>query len=166
LPLVREIKSAVLRKVQIVQPFEALAIEGADERLDARRFRVEHQQPFTAIADIEPPVLVYLHAVRPAVVLDDELPLPFRINAEYAAERDVHHPQVAVAVEARPFEKTLDFDAAAVRFGPCVAARFAEATGQCGKDLRPDELGLLEWVMHGASVTGASFAVSGADCNR
>src|SRR5581483_5689172 len=114
LPLVGEVQIAVVREVQVVEALEALAERGLDDGLDAAAPRVEEHQPALVVGDEDAPVLVDLQPVRPAVVLNDEVPFALRVDAEDAPEGDVDAPQVAVAVERRALEEAVDLGAAAV----------------------------------------------------
>jgi hypothetical protein len=77
-----------------------------------------------------------LHAIRPAVVLQRELPFAPTINPKDAAEGDVDDPEHPVAVETGALQEALDFDSAPVRLGPGVASFPAEAFRQRRKQLR------------------------------
>jgi hypothetical protein len=57
---------------------------------------------------------VELEAVGPAVVLHDEVPFLLRRDAEDAAKRDVHNPEVALAVERWALEEAFDLGSLAV----------------------------------------------------
>jgi hypothetical protein len=96
------------------------------------------------------------HAVGPAVILHGELPFTLGVDPEYPAEGDVDDPQITVAIEARSLEETLDFHAAAIRFGPFVATFLAKMCGQGSENLRLDVLGLLKRVVH--SLDRSSFS--------
>src|SRR5918992_1590582 len=66
-------------------------------------------------------VMADLQPVGPAVVLRHEVPLAGRADFEDPAEGDVDAPQVAFAVERRPFEEAVHRGALAVGIGPCGA---------------------------------------------
>src|SRR3990172_3624072 len=148
LSLVGEVEIAVGREVQVVQALEALAVGGLEQRLDPSAPRVEYQQPALVVGDEDPPVLVDLEAVRPAVVLDGELPLAPGRDPEHAPEGNVDEPEVAVAIEGRPLQEALDLGPLAVRVGPGRAAPVAELLRHRHEELRLDQLGLLERVEH------------------
>src|SRR5207247_5598464 len=100
--------------------------------LDFPRLRVEQHQPALVVGDENPAALVDLQPVRPAVVLHDQLPFPFRVDPEYAPEGNVHAPQVPVAIERGTFEKAVDLSSAPVGVGPSGAALLAELRRQRG----------------------------------
>src|SRR5688572_29898152 len=143
LALVGEVEVAVRGEVQIVEALEALAVGAAEQRLQLPRLRIEHQQPLLVAGDVGAPVLVKLEPVGPAVVLDDQLPILLRRDAENATEGNVHDPEVAVAVERGPFEEAFDLRALAVGIGPGSAPLLAELRRHRGIDLGLD---LLQWL--------------------
>ena len=73
-------------------------------------------------------------------------------DAEDAAERNVHNPEVAVAVERGPSRK--HSTSASWRLGSdqARAAPVTELCGQGREHLGLDQLGLFEWVEHGCFV--------------
>ena len=148
LALIREIEVAVRGEVEIVEALEALAEGGFEDGLELAGLGIEDQEPLLVIGDERAAILVELQAVRPAVVLDDELPLLLRRNPEDAAKGDVHAPQVALPVERRGLEKALNLRALAVRVGPGAAALVAELLWNGGIDLRLDQFELLEGIEH------------------
>jgi hypothetical protein len=91
---------------------------------------------------------VEFHSVRPAVVLDDEIPRAFRIDAENSPEWRVDDEQVSVPIESRTFEKAFDFGVLTVGIGPAGAALFAELARHRREDFGFDELERFEWIEH------------------
>src|SRR5262249_47102995 len=114
LPLVGEVEVAVGGEVQVVQALKTLAEGGFEYWFQSCGLRVEHQQTLLVIRDEGTAILVELEAVRPAVVLHDEVPFLLRRDAEDAAERDVHDPEVALAIERRALEEAFDLGSLAV----------------------------------------------------
>src|SRR5688572_1240457 len=90
-----------------------------------------------------------LEAVRPAVVLRCEIPIALRADAENPAERDVHAPEVALAVEGRTLEEAVDQGALAVGIRPGGAAPFPELRRQGCEALHLELFYLLKRVQHG-----------------
>ena len=140
LPLIGEVEIAVVGEVQIVEALEALAERGAEHLLHLAPLRIEGKQPAAVISDEGAAVAVELQAVRPAVVLHDELPLALRVDAEDAAERNVDAPKVALPVERRPLEKRIDLRPLAVGIRPGGAAALAELLRQRAEPLHLDFL--------------------------
>src|SRR5665213_3159035 len=140
---------------QIVQPLEGLAVARGENRLDFARRRIEQQKAELVVGDVDASVAMDLQAVGPAVILDDELAFELRRQAEDAAERDVDEIEIAVAVEARPFEERIDLLAEPVGVGPCGALRAAKAVGQADMNLGLD----ANWRRedeHGAPLSSAN----------
>src|SRR6266704_4164166 len=135
--------------MQVVQSLEALAERRGEVSLDLRGLRVEQHQAALVVGDEKPAAIVDLQAVRPAVILDDELPFSFRVDPEYAPERNVHAPQVSVAVERRSFEEAVHLRSAPVGVGPGGAALLAELRRQRSEGPRLDAFDFLERVVHG-----------------
>src|SRR2546426_1014570 len=106
------------------------------------------------VGDENPAALVDLQPVRPAVVLNDELPFSFRVDAEYAPEGNVHAPQVSLAVERGTFEEAVHLRSAPVGVGPGGAALLAELRGQRSVRPRLDAFDFLERVVHGKTPGG------------
>ncbi len=148
LSLVGEIEIAVVREMQIVQALEALAERSGEVSLDFPRLRVEQHQAALVVGDENPAAFVDLQPVRPAVVLHDQLPFPFRVDPEYAPKGNVHAPQVPVAIERGTFEKAVDLSSAAVGVGPSGAALLAELRWKRGERPRLDAFDFLEGVVH------------------
>jgi len=140
--------------MQIVQALEALAERRGEVSLDLAGLRVEQHQAALVVGDENPAALVDLQPVRPAVVLNDELPFSFRVDAEYAPEGNVHAPQVSLAVERGTFEEAVHLRSAPVGVGPCGAALLAELRGQRSVRPRLDAFDFLERVVHGKTPGG------------
>src|SRR3989475_2623403 len=121
--------------MQIVQALEALAERRGEVSLDLAGLRVEQHQAALVVGDENPAALVDLQPVRPAVVLNDELPFSFRVDAEYAPEGNVRAPQVSLAVERGTFEEAVHLCSAPVGVGPGGAALLAELRGR--RSVRP-----------------------------
>src|SRR5947209_19400413 len=109
--------------MQVVQALEALAERRGEVSLDLAGLRVEQHQAALVVGDENPAALVDLQPVRPAGVLDDELPFPFRLDPEYAPEGNVHAAQVSVGGEGRSLEEAVHLQRAPGGVGPCGAAR-------------------------------------------
>src|SRR5258708_11452208 len=148
LSVVGEVEIAVVGEVQVVQALEALAEGRCKVSFDFPGLRVEQHQAALVVGDENPAALVDLEAVRPAVVLNDELPFSFRVDAENSPEGNVHAPQVPLAVERGPLEETVHLLSAAVGIGPGGAALLAEFRGQRRETSRLDAFDFLERVMH------------------
>jgi hypothetical protein len=144
LSLVGEVEVAVRGEVEIVEALEALAEGGSQQGFQLAGFRFEHQETLLVAGDEGTAILVKLQPVRPAVVLDDQLPFIFRGDAENTAERNVHDPEVSGAVERWAFEEAFHLRALAVGVGPRGAAFLAELRGHRGVDLGLDLLERLE----------------------
>ena len=83
------------------------------------------------IGDDQATIAMKCEAGRPAVVLEDQLPLAARADAEYAAERRIDDPQIAAAVEARPLYIAVHIKALQIGLDPGVAAAgIVEMAGQ------------------------------------
>jgi len=82
------------------------------------------------VGDDEAAVGVKLEPVGPAIVLDDQIPFTGGRNAKNPPKGNIHHPQVAIGIEAGPFEKTVNILAVQIRFHPGVmGARFVQVSG-------------------------------------
>src|SRR6266571_1767840 len=161
--------------MQIVQALEALAERRGEISLYFPGLRVEQHQAALVVGDENPAALVDLQPVRPAVVLDDQLPFSFRVDPEYAPEGNVHAPQVPVAVERGTFEEAVHLRSSPVGVGPGGAAFLAELRGQRGEGPRLDAFDFLERVVHcgsarsaedNSSAGGAAVLPSDAKCGR
>src|SRR6266571_1487104 len=151
LSLVGEVEVAVVGEMQVVQALESFAERGGEVGLDFPGLRVEQHQAALVVGDEHPAALVDLEPVRPAVVLHDQIPLSLRVDAEDAPERNVHAPQVPLAVERGAFEETVHGRALPVGIGPGGAALLAEFRGERGEGARFDVFDVLEWVEHRGS---------------
>jgi hypothetical protein len=108
--------------------------------LDGAARGIEQHQSELVVRDKDPAVLVDLEAVRPSIVLDDQLDLASGREPEDPAERNVREVEIAFAVEGGAFDEAVDLCARAVGVRPCRAALLAEFFGEAGVDLRLDPL--------------------------
>ncbi|CAM3718679.1 hypothetical protein BOBR111200_04610 [Bordetella bronchialis] len=130
LSLVGEIEIARGIEGQVVGPLEAFGIPVAQRRIDGAGLRVQAQDAAPVVGDPQPAVGMDGDAIGPAVVLGDQLPVQRRADAEDPSVRNVGDIQVAVTVEARPFQEAIDTMAGLVGRGPGVVAGVAEAVRQ------------------------------------
>src|SRR5258708_1894856 len=96
-----------------------------DERRHRPARRIEVHHAVLVVGNDDAAVLVELQSVRLPVIFGDQRPFAARGDAEDAAERDVDDPEIALAIEARPLEETVERLAAPVRVGPDTALLFA-----------------------------------------
>jgi hypothetical protein len=96
------------------------------------------------VADEDAPVLVDLQAVRPAVILANEVAVSVRRQLEDAAERDVDEVEIAVAVERGAFEEAVHFGIGAVGVGPGRPALLPPLLGQLIVNLGDQPLHRIE----------------------
>src|SRR5579864_6258404 len=149
LSLVGEVEVTVVGEVQVVETLEPFAEGGLEQRLDLSGLRIEQHQATPVVGDEDAAVLVDLQAVRPAVVLDDEFPSALRVDAEDSPERNVHAPEVSLAVERRPLEEAVHRCALAVGVRPRRTALPAEFRRKRGEGMNIYALNGLKGILHG-----------------
>src|SRR5258706_15833760 len=129
---------------EVVQTLERFAVAMPEDRRRLSALGVHAQQPAAVIGNPQLAVTVDRDAVRPAVVLDDDVPLAGGRDAEDPAERNVGEEKISRSVERRPLEEAVNFMPGLVRVAPFAAALVAHGIGKAREDTRVDHLGWSE----------------------
>jgi hypothetical protein len=131
--LVGEVEISFKIECEVVHAFEGLLVVARHYR--HRLAVLEMKDAVLVVGDEQPAVLVHGEAVRLAVVFDDGFKLSCLIDLEDATPGEIHHVQVARAVEHRPFEERAHRRGALAR-GEALGRRAALA--QARRDFRED----------------------------
>ena len=135
LALVGEEQVSVRGEEQIVDTLEAFGARRVQKGSDLPGAQVEQHEAALVVGDEDPPVLVDLQPVRPAVVLRHLLPLALGRDAEDAAEGDVGDIEPALPVEGGAFQEAVRLAPGPVGVAPSGPARAAKAVRQPREDL-------------------------------
>ena len=118
LSLIGEIEIAVACNREIVDTFESLRQMMRHQRRNLACIDIQRKQSVSIIRNDQAAIRMKLEAIRPAIVLDDQIPFAGTRNAKNAAEWNIHQPQIAERIKAWPFEKRVNIAAMQIGLDP------------------------------------------------